>query len=96
MGNCLRATAISTSRGCLAPVMSSTSRTPRQGFAYGTLKGHPERGEESFVIERDVHTGTVTATVRAFSRPGRWSTKLLGPIGRLLQSWMTNRYLNAL
>jgi len=23
----------------------------RQGFAYGTLPGHPERGEESFVIE---------------------------------------------
>ena len=22
------------------------------GFAYGTLPGHPERGEESFVLER--------------------------------------------
>ena len=68
----------------------------RQGFAYGTLEGHPERGEESFVIECDPDTATVTATVTAFSKPGKLSTRLLGPLGRVLQNWMTNRYLNAL
>ena len=68
----------------------------RQGFAYGTLEGHPERGEESFVIDRDQHTGAVTATVTAFSKPGKVSTRLLGPLGRVLQNWMTNRCLNAL
>lgn len=25
----------------------------RRGFAYGTLPGHPERGEESFIVEWD-------------------------------------------
>jgi uncharacterized protein (UPF0548 family) len=24
----------------------------RRGFAYGTLPGHPERGEEAFIISR--------------------------------------------
>ncbi|MBC7595851.1 MAG: DUF1990 domain-containing protein [Kineosporiaceae bacterium] len=68
----------------------------RRGFAYGTLAGHPECGEESFVIDRDAHTGVVTATVIAFSKPGRLSAKLLGPLGRALQKWMTSRYLDAL
>lgn len=68
----------------------------RQGFAYGTLTGHPECGEESFVIGRDPLSGVVTATVIAFSKPGRLSTKLIGPLGRLLQKWMTRRYLGAL
>ncbi len=68
----------------------------RQGFAYGTLEGHPERGEESFMIERDPQTGIVTAHVVAFSKPGGLSTTLIGPIGRILQKWMTRRYLDAL
>ncbi len=42
----------------------------RRGFAYGTLPGHPESGEELFLVER---VGDETwAEVRAFSRPGRW------------------------
>lgn len=68
----------------------------RRGFAYGTLRGHPESGEERFVVERDPATGQVTATITAFSKPGTWKTKLIGPAGRLLQSYMTHRYLNAL
>ena len=68
----------------------------RQGFAYGSLEGHPECGEESFVIDRDLHTGVVSATIIAFSKPGRPSTKLLGPLGRVLQKRMTRRYLDAL
>lgn len=77
-------------------VVHVVDEADRQGFAYGTLEGHPERGEESFVIDRDRHTGAVTATVTAFSKPGKVSTRLLGPLGRVLQNWMTNRYLNAL
>ena len=37
------------------------------GFAYGTLAGHPERGEESWVLRRR-SDGDVTLTVRAISR----------------------------
>lgn len=68
----------------------------RRGFAYGTLTGHPECGEESFIIERDPHTREVRALVTAFSKPATVLTKLIGPVGRLLQTRMTNRYLKAL
>lgn len=56
----------------------------RIGFAYGTLDGHPERGEESFVVELD-GDGTVWFDVTAFSRPALWYTRLAGPLVRVLQ-----------
>ncbi|MFZ1175152.1 MAG: DUF1990 domain-containing protein, partial [Mycobacterium sp.] len=40
-----------------------------RGFAYGTLPGHPESGEERFVVRRDPDTSAVFAEVSAFSRP---------------------------
>ncbi|MER5769795.1 DUF1990 family protein [Streptomyces sp. NPDC001985] len=56
----------------------------RTGFAYGTLPGHPECGEESFVVDlRD--DGSVWFTVTAFSRPGLWYTRLAGPLVPPLQ-----------
>lgn len=68
----------------------------RQGFAYGTLDGHPEAGEELFYVEYSPTDGTVTAHITAFSRPGRWYTKLGGPAGRGVQALFTGRYLTAL
>ncbi|OEJ34644.1 DUF1990 family protein [Streptomyces subrutilus] len=56
----------------------------RVGFAYGTLAGHPESGEESFVVELDAD-GTVWFTVTAFSRPAGWYTRLAGPVVPVLQ-----------
>ncbi|MEV8588805.1 DUF1990 domain-containing protein [Streptomyces sp. NPDC051180] len=56
----------------------------RTGFAYGTLTGHPERGEESFVVSLEPG-GSVRFTVTAFSRPGTWYTRLAGPVVPLLQ-----------
>ncbi|HEX2771426.1 MAG TPA: DUF1990 domain-containing protein [Micromonosporaceae bacterium] len=50
----------------------------RAGFAYGTLPGHPEQGEEAFLVERG-DDGQVWFTVRAFSRPARWYAHLAGP-----------------
>ena len=66
----------------------------RVGFAYGTLPGHPESGEELFAVELRAD-GSVVATICAFSRPGRWYTRLGGPIARAVQSLMTRRYLDA-
>lgn len=65
------------------------------GFAYGTLPGHPERGEERFEL-RLLPSGEVTFRIIAFSRPGRWFTRLGGPIGRWVQRRMTARYLRTL
>ncbi|MFE3601713.1 DUF1990 family protein [Streptomyces sp. NPDC059142] len=56
----------------------------RTGFAYGTLTGHPECGEESFVVELG-EDGSVWFTVTAFSRPARWYTRLAGPLVPVLQ-----------
>lgn len=65
------------------------------GFAYGSLPGHPECGEERFALTL-APSGEVTFTITAFSRPGRWFTRLAGPLNRLVQKRMTARYLRTL
>ena len=64
-------------------------------ITYGTLPGHPERGEERFTVRLDPN-GSVSAEIRAFSRPGRWFTRLGQPIARRMQAATTQRYLAAL
>jgi uncharacterized protein (UPF0548 family) len=56
----------------------------RIGFGYGTLHGHQEQGEESFLVERGPD-GRVWLTIKAFSRPARWPTVLAGPAAVLVQ-----------
>jgi uncharacterized protein (UPF0548 family) len=63
----------------------------RQGFAYGTLSGHPESGEELFVVERAADD-TVSVVITAFSRPASGLARLAGPLARLAQHRMTGRY----
>lgn len=65
-----------------------------QGFGYGTLPGHPESGEEAFVVSRA--GDEVTLTVSAYSRPGLLVTRLAGPVGRVGQRLMLARYAAAL
>jgi uncharacterized protein (UPF0548 family) len=48
----------------------------RYGFAYGTLPGHAERGEERFVIDWDRRTDRVWFDILAFSRPRHWLARL--------------------
>lgn len=67
----------------------------RRGFAYGTLPGHPESGEESFIVELD-ESGVVTLRITAFSRPATLLARVGGPLGRAVQSRVTDRYLRAL
>ncbi|TQF69185.1 DUF1990 domain-containing protein [Rhodococcus spelaei] len=67
----------------------------RRGFAYGTLTGHPERGEERFcVVWHD--DDTVTLAITAFSRPATWWSRAGSPIARIVQRRITDRYLRAL
>jgi uncharacterized protein (UPF0548 family) len=62
----------------------------RTGFGYGTLAGHPETGEESFVV--DLHDdGSVWFTVLAFSRPAAWYSRLGGRVVPVLQRWYARR-----
>ncbi len=64
------------------------------GFAYGTLPGHPESGEELFAVELRPD-GAVVAVVSAFSRPGNLVVRSGGPVARALQAWFARRYLDA-
>jgi uncharacterized protein (UPF0548 family) len=67
----------------------------RRGFAYGTLAGHPESGEESFMVEL-ADDGSVWFEVRAFSRPSSVLWWIVYPALRIAQSIYTRRYLRAL
>lgn len=77
-------------------VVSVLDERDRRGFTYGTLARHPERGEERFVVEIDPATEVVTATITAFSKPSGWLVRLGGPVPRVVQAFMTRRYLTAL
>ncbi len=66
----------------------------RRGFAYGTLPGHPEVGEETFIAE--ISEGeVVTFTVGGFSRPGTLLTAMVSPIASMLADRAIHRYLRA-
>ena len=78
-----------------ARVVYVIDQPDRKGFGYGTLPGHPERGEESFVVERRADE-SVWLTIRAFSRPSnRWFWAAY-PLLRMMQAIFTERYKRAL
>ena len=66
----------------------------RAGFAYGTLPGHPESGEEAFVVSRA--PDGVRFTITAFSRPATRLARAGGPVTLVGQEYFTRRYLRAL
>lgn len=57
----------------------------RYGFTYGSLAGHSETGEERFQVDWDRATDEVAFTMASLSRPGRWFTRLAGPLTRIVQ-----------
>ena len=57
----------------------------RAGFTFRTLRGHPELGEETFFVEKDAATGAVRVSLRSWSRPGLWLTRLVSPYARRVQ-----------
>jgi uncharacterized protein (UPF0548 family) len=67
----------------------------RFAFAYGTLPGHPELGEESFTVEQ-LDSGVVRATIRVDARPAATWGRLVAPVLTGLQTAAIRRYLAAL
>ena len=59
--------------------------TWRTGFTYRTLCGHPEYGEETFSVEKDLTTGVVRVALRSWSRPGTLLARMFPPWVRSLQ-----------
>lgn len=72
----------------------------RFGFAYGTLPGHVERGEESFLVELQGDPGDpeapVVGTVAVDAAPATRAARLAAPGVHLVQRWAVGRYLDAL
>ncbi|MDX6274493.1 MAG: hypothetical protein QOJ92_1703 [Frankiales bacterium] len=66
----------------------------RSGFAYATLRGHPEDGEEAFVVEQ-LPDGSWRFRVTALSRPASFLVRWSGPLGGLAQQAAVHRYLRA-
>jgi len=67
----------------------------RFGFAYGTLDGHQERGEEGFLVEL-LEDGSVRGTIRVDAVPATSPARLLGPAVLAVQHLAVRRYLAAL
>jgi uncharacterized protein (UPF0548 family) len=76
-------------------IVSVIDGQTRWGFAYGTLPGHPEQGEEAFIVSMSPDQ-TVRFEIEAFSRSGDPLVRLSGPIGRGIQKGGTGGYLRAL
>jgi uncharacterized protein (UPF0548 family) len=57
----------------------------RFGFAYGTLPGHVEQGEERFLVEWNRNDSSVWYDILAFSRPNHLLTWLGYPLVRRTQ-----------
>lgn len=76
-------------------VVAVVDEPDRFGFTYGTLPAHPQRGEESFIVDR-ASDGSVTFTITAVSRPAHPLARVASPIARRLQHAATNRYFAAM
>ena len=78
-----------------ARVVYVVDEPKRKGFAYGTLPGHPEQGEEAFIVEQQ-DDGSVWLRIRAFSRPAYFWGWLGYPVLWFAQELYTRRYERSL
>jgi uncharacterized protein (UPF0548 family) len=75
-------------------IVWTVDEVERFGFAYGTLLGHPEAGEESFVVTRTA-VG-IRFEIVAVSRPAEFLARVGSRVTRQIQRRTTSRYLSAL
>ena len=68
----------------------------RFGFAYGTLPGHVEQGEERFSVEYHPDDNSVWYDLFAFSRPRHILARLGYPMSRQLQKRFARDSLKAM
>ncbi|GAA2124410.1 DUF1990 family protein [Glycomyces algeriensis] len=66
----------------------------RTGFGYGSMPGHPERGEAGFLLE--AIDGRVRFSLRSFSVPGTTAARLGAPVARFLQSRATDHFMDTM
>lgn len=76
-------------------VVYTVDEPNRKGFAYGTLPGHPECGEESFIVTHEADDG-VYLTIRWFTKPEHWLRKAAKPLAGGAQRKRIEKYLRSL
>jgi uncharacterized protein (UPF0548 family) len=76
-------------------VVAVVDKPDRKGFAYGTLAGHPVRGEEAFVVDRRTD-GSVWLTIRSLTRPASGLWGAVYPVAVLAQRLYRRRYFRSL
>ncbi|GAA4936487.1 DUF1990 family protein [Actinoplanes utahensis] len=76
-------------------VVYRVEQSDQRGFAYGTLPGHPECGEEAFVVHLTA-AGRVRFRITAFSRPMSALARIGGPLSILAQEFATHRYVRSM
>jgi uncharacterized protein (UPF0548 family) len=64
------------------------------GFGYGTLPGHPVRGEEAFEISID-EKGAVSIAITAFGVPSNWFYAAGGALTQRARRLVTSRYIRS-
>lgn len=74
-------------------IVAVVDETNRYGYAYGTLPGHPEQGEELFLLEIE-DDATATFTIRVDAQPAA-DLRHLSSVIRPLQRLALRRYLAA-
>lgn len=74
-------------------IVAVVDEPDRYAFAYGTLPGHPERGEELFLVHRH-DDGEVVLTIRVDAGPAPALARM-GAVVRPLQRGALRRYLAA-
>jgi uncharacterized protein (UPF0548 family) len=75
-------------------IVAVVDEPSRFGFAYGTLPGHIEAGEELFVAEA-LDADRLRLTIRIHAKPESALARLGGPITPLLQRLAAGRYLRS-
>lgn len=80
----------------IVEVIEEPGDVERLGFAYGTLPGHAESGEERFQVEWNRGDGAVWYDVLAVSRPRSIPARLGRPLVRRLQLRFARDQLRAM
>lgn len=76
-------------------VVWASTEGDERGFSYGTLPGHPERGEERFTV-RLMPNGDVVYEIAVFFRLASPAARLAGPLSLGMQRLATRRYVSAI
>lgn len=76
-------------------ILEQETDANRSLLVYGTLPGHVESGEEAFQVSISPD-GTVTGRCVAFSRHALIWARIGAPVARLVQLYITRRYLQGM